>query len=87
MKRSTTRILTTHAGSLPYPDDSAPESDDELRAAVASVVALQRELGIDLVNEGEYTKGGDWLSFADDRFAGFEITDASGEKPLIAQGK
>jgi 5-methyltetrahydropteroyltriglutamate--homocysteine methyltransferase len=87
MKRSTTRILTTHAGSLPYPDDSPPEHDDDLKAAVADVVALQCELGIDLVNEGEYTKGGDWLSFADDRFAGFEITDASGEKPLIAQGK
>jgi len=87
MKRSTNRILTTHAGSLPYFDDVAPGNDDELRAAVADVVALQRELGIDLVNEGEYTKGGDWLSFADDRFAGFEITDASNEKPLIAQGK
>ncbi|MBV8217815.1 MAG: hypothetical protein JO325_05085 [Solirubrobacterales bacterium] len=87
MKRSTDRILTTHAGSLPYPDDNPPGNDDELRTAVADVVALQHELGIDLVNEGEYTKGGDWLSFADDRFAGFEITDASGEKPLIAQGK
>ncbi|HUA03045.1 MAG TPA: cobalamin-independent methionine synthase II family protein [Solirubrobacteraceae bacterium] len=87
MRRSTDRILTTHAGSLPYFDDSAPENDGELRTAVTDVVALQHELGIDLVNEGEYTKGGDWLSFADDRFAGFEITDASGEKPLIAQGK
>jgi 5-methyltetrahydropteroyltriglutamate--homocysteine methyltransferase len=44
-------------------------------------------LGLDLVNEGEYTKGGDWLSFADDRFDGFEARDASGEVPLIAQGE
>ena len=87
MKRSAARILTTHAGSLPYFDDSAPENEEELRAAVAEVVARQRELGIDLVNEGEYTKGGDWLSFADDRFGGFEITEAGDEKPLIAQGK
>ena len=87
MKRSSDRILTTHAGSLPYLDESAPENDDELRAAVAQVVARQRELGIDLINEGEYTKGGDWLSFADDRFAGFEVRNASGDKPLIAQGK
>ena len=87
MKRSSDRILTTQAGSLPYLDESAPENDDELRAAVAQVVARQRELGIDLINEGEYTKGGDWLSFADDRFAGFEVRNASGDKPLIAQGK
>ncbi|MGA8723247.1 MAG: hypothetical protein WB557_34910 [Solirubrobacteraceae bacterium] len=69
MKRSTTRILTTHAGSLPYADDVAPTSDGELRRAVADIVARQRELGLDLINEGEYTKGGDWLSFADERFA------------------
>jgi 5-methyltetrahydropteroyltriglutamate--homocysteine methyltransferase len=87
MKRSTSGILTTHAGSLPYTDDAAPASETELRDAVADVVAKQRELGLDLINEGEYTKGGDWLSFADDRFAGFETTPATGEKPLIAQGR
>jgi hypothetical protein len=53
MKRSTSRILTTHAGSLPYADDVAPTSDDELRRAVADVVSRQRELGLDLINEGE----------------------------------
>ena len=26
---------------------------------------------MDIINEGEYTKGGDWLSFTDDRFGGF----------------
>ena len=87
MKRSTTRILTTHAGNLPYADDVAPTSDDELRRAVGDIVSRQRELGLDLINEGEYTKGGDWLSFADDRFAGFEVRDATDEKPLIAQGR
>ena len=58
----------------------------ELREAVAGIVARQRELGLDLVNEGEYTKGGDWLSFADDRFAGFETRETD-EKPLVAQGR
>lgn len=87
MKRSTSRILTTHAGSLPWLYGDAPASDDELRGAVADVVARQRELGLDLINEGEYTKGGDWLSFADDRFAGFESRPPGDEKPLIAQGR
>jgi 5-methyltetrahydropteroyltriglutamate--homocysteine methyltransferase len=62
------RILTSHAGSLPRPDDliaansrrAAGELADEdgyrtrLRTAVADVVARQRDTGIDLVNDGEY---------------------------------
>jgi 5-methyltetrahydropteroyltriglutamate--homocysteine methyltransferase len=87
MKRSTTRILTTHAGSLPHLQEPAPSAEPDLRAAVADVVARQRELGIALVNEGEYTKGGDWLSFADDRFDGFDLQDAGDDVPLIAQGE
>ncbi len=57
------RILTSHAGSLPRPEDlialnggrSGGELPDEdgylgsLRAAVADVVARQRGIGIDLV--------------------------------------
>jgi 5-methyltetrahydropteroyltriglutamate--homocysteine methyltransferase len=62
------RILTSHAGSLPRPEDlialneqrAAGDFTNEaeylarLRAAVADVVARQRETGIDLVNDGEY---------------------------------
>jgi 5-methyltetrahydropteroyltriglutamate--homocysteine methyltransferase len=62
------RILTSHAGSLPRPEDlialneqrAAGDFSNEteylgrLRAAVADVVARQRETGIDLVNDGEY---------------------------------
>jgi 5-methyltetrahydropteroyltriglutamate--homocysteine methyltransferase len=62
------RILTSHAGSLPRPEDlialnerrAAGDFADEayymerLRAAVADVVARQHETGIDLVNDGEY---------------------------------
>jgi 5-methyltetrahydropteroyltriglutamate--homocysteine methyltransferase len=62
------RILTSHAGSLPRPEDlialnerrAAGDFTDEaeylarLRSAVADVVARQRETGIDLVNDGEY---------------------------------
>ena len=77
MKRSTKKILTTHVGSLPY------EGRD-----VEWVVRKQRELGLDLVNEGEYTKGGDWLSYMESRFGGFEPRPpAPGAVPLIAQGR
>jgi 5-methyltetrahydropteroyltriglutamate--homocysteine methyltransferase len=78
MKRSTKKILTTHVGSLPMMDGGSVET----------VVRKQRELGLDLINEGEYTKGGDWLSYVESRFGGFEPrTPAPGAVPLIAQGK
>jgi 5-methyltetrahydropteroyltriglutamate--homocysteine methyltransferase len=63
-----TRILTSHAGSLPRPDDLIElnrrrldgEGVDEeeyaarLREATIDVVKRQVELGIDLPNDGEY---------------------------------
>jgi 5-methyltetrahydropteroyltriglutamate--homocysteine methyltransferase len=56
--------------------------------SVEAIVRKQRALGLDLVNEGEYTKGGDWLSYVEGRFAGFEPRPpAPGAVPLIAQGK
>ena len=77
------RIRTTHVGSLPTLDNNG-----ELPASVDAVVRKQRELGLDLINEGEYTKGGDWLSYVEERFGGFQARPApAGEKPLITQGK
>ncbi len=91
MNRSTDRFLTTHVGSLPNIVDlneHAADYDSQLRSAVSDVAARQRELGIDIVNEGEYTKGGDWLSFVESRFGGFEARDwPEGEKPLLARGR
>jgi 5-methyltetrahydropteroyltriglutamate--homocysteine methyltransferase len=91
MRRSTDRILTTHVGSLPDPADlreDAPDYEAVLRRSVADVVRQQRETGIDIVNEGEYTKGGDWLSFVESRFGGFEQGQRpAGELPLIMRGK
>jgi len=78
MKRSTQKILTTHVGSLPH-----AASDN-----VQTLVRRQRDAGLDLVNEGEYTKGGDWLSYMEARFGGFEPRPpAPGAVPLIAQGR
>jgi len=91
MTHSTDRILTTHVGSLPERvqlDPSAPDYDEKLLAEVEYVVGRQRETGIDIINEGEYTKGGDWLSFIEGRFGGFEQRPRpEGDAPLIARGK
>jgi 5-methyltetrahydropteroyltriglutamate--homocysteine methyltransferase len=70
MKGSHSRILTTHAGSLPRPDDlielnrarQAGEASDErgyqerLGAAVEDVVRRQQAAGLDVPGDGEYGK-------------------------------
>src|SRR5947209_7985802 len=69
MRASRDRILTTHAGSLPRPDDlieanrgreagaaGEPAFPSQLRAAVVDVVRRQRELGIDIPGDGEFGK-------------------------------
>ena len=72
MQRSTDRILTTHAGSLPREDDLAAlirqkvqgEALDEatfaarVKTAVADVVARQTNAGIDIVADGEQGRVG-----------------------------
>src|SRR5436190_23881452 len=77
MQRSTHKILTTHVGSLPAPEGLTGE------AAVRQLVESQRQTGLDIINEGEYTKGGDWLSFTDDRFGGFTAGERKGP-PIVA---
>jgi 5-methyltetrahydropteroyltriglutamate--homocysteine methyltransferase len=70
MKRSTERILTSHAGSLPRPEalievnqaKLAASGFDEtvyeerLREAVGEVCRKQAALGVDIVNDGEFGK-------------------------------
>jgi 5-methyltetrahydropteroyltriglutamate--homocysteine methyltransferase len=75
MRRSTSKILTTHIGSLPdfvVLDQGASDADATLRGAVAEAVKKQREVGLDIINEGEFTKHGDWLRYVEDRLGGFE---------------
>jgi 5-methyltetrahydropteroyltriglutamate--homocysteine methyltransferase len=100
MKRSETRILTTHVGSLPRPKDlielyqqDAPDSTllPRLKSAVAEVVNQQAGAGIDIVNDGEFGKAmrrsvdyGAWWSYIYDRIAGFEIRQAQAEKGRTA---
>ena len=89
MRRSTDRILTTHVGALPMePPDlwgASGADTDRLRAAVANVVRSQRAAGVDLVNEGELTKGGNWVSFVNDRLTGFEARPPTATAELMTQ--
>lgn len=77
-------ILTTHAGSLPRPDDlvemiwgrmdgvEVEEAALQARidSAVSEVVAKQREVGIGIVSDGEYSKPG-FHTYVAERFSGF----------------
>jgi 5-methyltetrahydropteroyltriglutamate--homocysteine methyltransferase len=88
MKRSTDRILTTHAGSMIRPAEVlalGPETDEEtrtatLRAAVAEVVRKQAELGIDVVSDGEFGKE-NWFTYVMQRLDGYEVRPV--QKPEI----
>jgi 5-methyltetrahydropteroyltriglutamate--homocysteine methyltransferase len=73
------RILVSHAGTLPRPDDlkerltADPHSTDvqkELTAAVADVVRRQADMGIDIVNDGEFSKVRGFSEYVRDRLGG-----------------
>jgi 5-methyltetrahydropteroyltriglutamate--homocysteine methyltransferase len=90
MQRSVSKILTTHVGSLPFlslDKGLAVRDESHLAEDVAAIVARQRETDIDIVNEGEFAKGGDWLRYMQTRFGGFTEINAPQGKPLIEQGK
>ena len=84
MPASTERILTTHAGSLPRPPDllqmmfdrAAGKPVDEaalevrIRSAVDEIVEKQRELGLDLISDGELSKSG-FSTYIYERLTGF----------------
>jgi 5-methyltetrahydropteroyltriglutamate--homocysteine methyltransferase len=85
MQRSTDRILTTHAGSLPREDDlnalirkkATGEALDEtafaarVKSAVGDVVRRQAEAGIDVVADGEQGRVG-FIPYVNERLAGIE---------------
>jgi len=61
MRKSNSRILTTHVGALPAPEGIWGRKDipeEQLTHAVSDVIQFQRDAGVDIVNEGELTKGG-----------------------------
>jgi 5-methyltetrahydropteroyltriglutamate--homocysteine methyltransferase len=90
MQRSLSKILTTHVGSLPFHSVEkgiGAGDTSSLAAEVSAVVARQRETGLDIINEGEYAKGGDWLRYMQKRFGGFTDIDVPEGKPLVDHGK
>ena len=87
MKQSSQRILTTHTGSLPRPNDLqqmlyAKERGEQVdqvafetkvQEAVQAVVRRQAACGIDVVNDGEMSKIS-YSTYVKDRLTGFEGT-------------
>jgi 5-methyltetrahydropteroyltriglutamate--homocysteine methyltransferase len=85
MRRSTDRILVSHAGNLPRPayldeliaggrergGSSRQEYHERLPKAVDEIVDRQVELGVDIVNDGEYAKAGSYGGYMHERVAGY----------------
>jgi 5-methyltetrahydropteroyltriglutamate--homocysteine methyltransferase len=96
MQRSTDRILTTHAGSLPRPRDllglvrsrARGERIDEaafqarLRQAVGEVVCKQAALGIDVVDDGEFGKPS-FVTYVRERLGGLTRQEGERQSPWI----
>jgi 5-methyltetrahydropteroyltriglutamate--homocysteine methyltransferase len=101
VQRSTDRILTTHSGSLirtreiiegmkartigrPYDRDAL---DAAIRTGVQHVVRQQVEVGIDVVNDGEYARRG-FMSYIHERLSGVEPREPdAGELSLGPRGE
>jgi 5-methyltetrahydropteroyltriglutamate--homocysteine methyltransferase len=91
VKRSTDRILTTHVGSLPRPEPllklleaktggkpvDAAAWDSEVHDSVVDVVRRQSDLGVDIVNDGEYGKPS-FVNYINDRLTGLEARGIKG---------
>src|SRR6476646_9389514 len=85
MKLSTDRILTTHVGSLPRPQDvvdlifaqdrgdpvDAAKFESTVQRAVEEVIRLQKEAGIDIPSDGEQSKIS-YATYIRHRLTGFE---------------
>ena len=85
MRASTDRVLTTHVGSLQTRKhiDGTPISDAEMKAEVIGIIGVQKEIGVDFINEGELTKSGIWTSYVHERFGGFERQDPDPAAPAL----
>jgi len=91
MKRSTDRILASHAGVLPRPEafqklfvglpGTEAEFEAALPAAVKEVVQQQVDCGMDVVNDGEISKVGGFLAYIRGRMDGVEQHPWPGEPP------
>jgi 5-methyltetrahydropteroyltriglutamate--homocysteine methyltransferase len=95
MKLSTDRILTTHVGSLPRPDDlfelmlarmdGKPIDEagfkQRIRQAVVDTVKQQVAAGLDVVSDGEMGKAS-FITYAAQRLDGLEQRDGVRPNPF-----
>jgi 5-methyltetrahydropteroyltriglutamate--homocysteine methyltransferase len=95
MRHNTDRILVSHAGNLPRPDDIDVLVDggksldaatgktyrERLPQAVQDIVNLQIELGVDIVNDGEYAKAGSYGGYMQQRVSGYTVLPADASRP------
>lgn len=100
MRRSTDRILTTHAGSLIRPPEVMEVLKNEqinqpydqqsferhLTKGVAEVVRAQAEAGVDIPSDGEFGKVG-WNNYVLERFFGLEPEDTGLSALPVMRGK
>src|ERR1700681_4590417 len=91
MPHNTDRILTTHVGSLIRPpnliefwrsiEDGKPYDEAAFEAclteSVAEVVRQQAEAGIDIVSDGEFSKGLNWAFYIFKRLKGIGVRAAT----------
>src|SRR5438477_10613426 len=96
MKRSSDRILTTHAGSLARPKDLLDMMDARLKgepydqpayvarvtSAVAESVAKQVETGLDVITDGEQSKVS-FGSYVAERLNGFTRQQRNRRPPRL----
>jgi 5-methyltetrahydropteroyltriglutamate--homocysteine methyltransferase len=97
------RILTTHVGSLIRPpklvefwraiEDGKPYDEAAFEAcltqSVAEVVRQQAEIGIDIVSDGEFSKGANWAFYVHKRLSGITVRPATPEEakdPMASMG-
>ena len=96
MRRSTDRVLTTHVGALERPPELArtlaeqgqwaPAALGQLSAGVADVVKRQLEVGLDVINDGEFGKTM-WSQYIRDRLDGLEARPRAIATDQVARGR
>ena len=91
MPQNADRILTTHVGSLIRPDkliafwraieDGKPYDEAAFEAclteSIAEVVRQQADAGIDIVSDGEFSKGVNWAFYIFKRLSGITVRPAT----------
>ncbi len=85
MRRSVDRILVSHAGNLPRPayldelidggrareGSNRKDYHERLPEGVHYIVDRQIEVGVDIVNDGEYAKAGSYGGYMQERVSGY----------------